>query len=92
MATQNRINIVDGPSKFDLMMSCFGGKEVVFTITLPSNRNKSMQIKTRWITVGAEDGGGENWIVEFHKWESSPTRIFTGYYNSQRRTGWLDEK
>ena len=73
--TTHRFEIVDGPSKHDLMLACFEGKRVTFSL------KGANPLETWWVGVRAEDGSGNNWLLEF---TSSDTKC-SGYYNTVRR-------
>ena len=68
MATQ--ISIVNGPSKLDLMKSCFDGKVVFFEVAPiqagfdPGNKLAGVtSIRARGVSVEPEDGSFESWNI-----------------------------
>ena len=85
MATQIKVSILGGPSKFDLMLSCFEGKEVEFKLDEDKVYTASI-VRTKWVDVEAEDGSGESWNIKFRTERGC---IYKGYYSSKRRTGIL---
>jgi hypothetical protein len=102
MATQ-RFNIVGGPNGEDLLGCHQFGKDVVFTVEPLEANGKPLfcnKMKVRWICKSAEDGSSKNWMVDFFTdvvlyygsdVESAPQRRkLHGYYNTDRRTGWLE--
>ncbi len=87
---QQRMEIVDGPGKFDLMVALFDGKVVRFT--LKDKNTKALKI----IGVELEDGSNQRWLIKgyiykgYHMSEGDKTSRFSGYYDSYSRKGWLE--
>lgn len=81
MTTRNQI--IDGPSKFDLMMSVFGNKPTVHFLI-----KGGVKLEVIIDKVGREDGSVESWIFE----GTTPRGLLKvdGYFNTQRRTGWME--
>jgi hypothetical protein len=96
--------LVKGPSKFDLMMALFdqkgnGGKPHYVTFEAADGQKITAKIQS----VGIEDGSGESWIIEgvvicvAYRIGRHPTTDreqfdFTGYFQTERRLGWLKPK
>jgi hypothetical protein len=90
-----RFVIVNGPSKFDLMVSLFDGdfqrrKEITFTV--PTGVALPPMVVTATISgAEREDGSGESWnframvfIPNHCSWEKA-----TGYYSTKTRQGFF---
>src|SRR3989344_3232505 len=83
MAT--RKEIYAGPSKWDLIIkSLAGGQKVEFKV---GNMGTCL---VRILSVAAEDGSGENWIITGHLTHPAVTRVvgywpFRGYYSTRMR-------
>ncbi len=96
--------LVKGPSKFDLMMALFdqkgnGGKPHYVTFEADDGQKITAKIQS----VGIEDGSGESWIIEGVVMSTQrptgrrPMKVshqfdFTGYFQTERRRGWLKPK
>lgn len=99
LETGIRYTIVACPSKFDLMMAIFGDKHVVeYTIeeattetTRPEHSAVVLAtIPVKMLSVGREDGSGENWLVKgFVSMVTGCCKI-NGYCNTLRRRGWIE--
>lgn len=90
MATQDQYNITDGPSKFDLVLALFDGKDA--KVTLEGKEIVRVNINS----VKAEDWKRESWVLDGYNGSVSISGKsllnvgkFTGYYNSRTRKGWL---
>lgn len=90
MVTQDKYNITDGPSKFDLVLALFDGKTA--RITLEGKEIVPVYINS----VKAEDYRREGWFLDGYNGSvlilgKSLLGVgeFTGYYNSRTRKGWL---
>ncbi len=83
--------IIDGPSKFDLMMALFDN-----TATAPRRLNFRLEgeevFSIYLLSVGREDGSGESWLLEgIAFWPSRfSDRKVKGYFSTQRRIGHLN--
>jgi len=90
MATQE-IKIVNGPSKFDLMLCNLTGKEIDFTLDSSPTSDSTLPhvIRTIWIAIEPESGNGESWCIKFHSTFPVHNTIFVGYYSTKDRTGIL---
>ncbi len=80
--------IVDGPSKFDLMLALFdtGGRTVAFRMKSDDT------VQARIYSVGIEDGSGESWLITgSYKRLDNTTCNFSGYYTTRRRTGYIKD-
>ena len=81
--------ILEGPSKFDLMAALFDGKKVQFTFKLGEVTHK---VNMGVSGVAAEDGSRESWLINGF----FPTGLihgpctfsnFSGYFETRRRKG-----
>ena len=93
-----RVNIENGPSKFDLMLGLFDRqpeRKVTFRGYEYDGRTSltaEMDFIARIDVIGAEDGTGEGWNIEFTENVGSRyQRNFKGYYNSRSRKGDVEE-
>lgn len=86
--------IIDGPSKFDLVMSVADGKIVQITFQNPGSTLKGSlafnpKIDVKFLGLNAEDGSHDSWYGEFlvieGKGYETETRKY--YYNSKTRKG-----
>jgi hypothetical protein len=84
--TTVEVKIVKGPGKFQLMESCFSGKEIFFdTEPFPREAGRmagAKRVTAMWIGVKAEDGSGESWLIEF----SNQDGHFKGYYRTASKS------
>ena len=82
--------IKKGPSKLDLMLCCFEGKRIGFVLEspIPHTTKAPSSVRAIWIAVEPEDGSSENWNIKF----LSKNQVFFGYYNTRRRTGFLNHQ
>lgn len=86
--------IVDGPSKFDLMVALFKkDQNVEFSI---GSQKFKIRISVILNGVRCEDGSRESWLIEGFYTESIEGQLvqshrerFEGYYSSKNRTGWI---
>lgn len=90
MTTQKHYTLVDGPSKFDLMLSLFTGKEVTFRL------DSVNQFTVTINSLEIEDGSRENWLLKGYvrerlSWQSKESSIrFSGFFGCHRRRGWIE--
>ncbi len=82
--------ITDGPSKFDLMVSLFEGKQVEFTQM--TEKNYVFKIPARVQSVEREDGSDHSWnlIIFVLPGTDAPLGLnkkYAAYYNSRTRKG-----
>jgi hypothetical protein len=89
--------IIDGPSKFDLVMSAADGKIVQITFQDPEKRSTAFKINpkinVRFLGLNAEDGSNESWygkFIVFSKGYESETRTY--YYDTRIRKGHIVSK
>lgn len=88
--TAFREDLINGPSKFDLMLALFDWKphrKVEVT-------GQAGQKFVLWITgVSAEDGSGESWnlsgTVLLHTNGKREVQPFKAYFRTDSRKGWL---
>jgi len=101
------VRIVNGPSKFDLMVSLFDGdcnhrREVKFHTERPEkspHRSGLMDYPIMVNTYPAivingierESGGGENWNFQGFLLGVDCCNV-KGYYSTQTREGWLERE
>lgn len=91
MATVNRSRIIDGPGKFDFMLSLFEGKQVYFTIKMEGVNGGPLRLKVQMNSIGIEDGSRESWLIEGYILEITDAwKHFKGYFQSRRRHGWIE--
>ena len=91
MATQVRAEIVEGPSKFDLMASLFDGKEVEFTLLVQQGTHSGRHTP-RFQVQGAsmEDGSHLSWNISGYVAAGFPEwKYFAGYFDSRTRKGYM---
>lgn len=100
--TSTQLMVVEGPSKFDLMLSLFNkGQQVVFSI-LPSMHEDTKKIDCIISAIEKEDGSCDCWLIKgiyvgveniaIRKSNIEITRWkkFTGFYNSRKRGGQIE--
>ena len=93
MATQ-RLNIVNGPSKFDLMLALFDGayvnqRKIWFTVLDNSLSRTTLSITLN--SVAKEDGSGESWLFDGCLYTTDyGSRPVTGYFSTKNRKGWIE--
>jgi hypothetical protein len=93
------IEILRGPSKFDLMVSLFEGnptlrKYVQFNIYEQRGGGiMGHSIPVAIMGIRQEDGSGESWLFEGYcsdsEWRNREQGYVFGYYSSQTRTGFI---
>lgn len=82
--TNGHVDIVNGPSKFDLMVSLFSTKPASHPVLFKTKNHGDF---TATITgVRWEDGSGESWIIEGYSALAAGAR-FTGYFSTKDRRG-----
>ncbi len=90
-----QLDILEGPSKFDLMLAIFDGgsdrrREVTFTVAQRGHHAYREQIVTLIDGADREDGSSENWLIKgWHLVTPSQWKSIGGYYNTKTRRGWL---
>ncbi len=88
-----RFVIVNGPNKFDLMVSLLEGnwqtqKWVEFQVRKGHDiREKISLLIVRITGMSREDGSGESWNITFLE---SNNRVGSGYYSIKTRKGFLE--
>ncbi len=83
------VKIVEGPAKFDFVISLFDGKRVEFTYE-GGGEYLRPQGKLDVVINGAqaEDGSRESWNISGMIFNAG-TQPFQGYYQTRRRKGYL---
>ena len=84
------INIVNGPSKFDLMTALFIWQPQRPEVEFTAENNAVFPAIIN--ALESENGSGEDWIIRgFATYgNSGNSRLkFTGYYSTRARKGWL---
>lgn len=89
-------DIIDGPSKFDLMLALFDGyqnnegvrsiRRVVFVTNL------GQPVRAQITSCAIEDGSNESWLISGNfvpVADPSVAFSFSGYYSTRRRKGYL---
>ena len=89
MATQ-RLEIVGGPSKFDLMLGLFSGTSTsphYISFVIKDGHDNRIVIKFLLNGVSKEDGSGGSWLFTAYTAEE----IFSanGYFSTKTRRGWI---
>lgn len=91
--------IIDGPSKFDLIVSVADGKVVQITFQNPGSSLKGSlvfnpKIDVIFLGINAEDGSHDSWIGEFLviAGKGYETEIRKYYYNTKTRRGHIVSK
>lgn len=96
MASLLNAKIIDGPSKFDLMLALFDRKSVntrQVTFATENGRDLGQTLNAVINSVGVEDGSGESWILEGYFMSRlrgtmpPPPRHFKMYFHTGRRQG-----
>ena len=82
-----QFNIVNGPSKWDIILSLFDGdsthrKSIEFGLALTKER-----ISLIINGLERESGNGESWNFTGH-WLDCKEKVY-GYYSTRTRNGWL---
>ena len=83
-----RFEIVNGPSKFDLMLALFDGncdhrRIVDFTLLSPQKEHKTFSCIIN--DLKREDGSGESWLFAGY-FGVNPLH---GYFSTKHRKGWI---
>lgn len=87
------VEILDGPSKFDLMVALFEGKRVEFKIAGQG------RVMCQLNGVAVEDGSRQSWLIQgqlFYKMilntysSVSSNQHFSGHYETRCRKGNID--
>jgi len=84
-----QIDIVQGPSKFDIMMSCFTWKPVHPAVDFMDPRGTYYSVLIT--AVEAKDGSGERWLFKGREvigGKVIPTPL-EGFIDTRTRTGYL---
>lgn len=93
-----QMDIVNGPSKFDLSVALFHGEnnrnQVLVTFMLKEPINGVKQVQAYINGISREDGSGENWIFTGYmpeaiakKFAGKYQQTVSGYFSTKRRTG-----
>jgi len=88
-----RIDIVNGPNKWDLMLSLFDNS--TSRPRIPEFHLKSGRVFRLLVNeVGRESGSGDNWLISgFIVLDDGSCGLgFNGYYSTKDRDGWLEWK
>jgi len=96
---ERRLVIVNGPSRFDLMVALFKrDEEVLFTLDsmVSEEHLTQFQVSVTLNGVSIEDGSRERWLISgFYTEPEKPAHReinwtrFEGFYDSRTRKGWL---
>ncbi len=92
-----RSNIVDGPSKFDLMLALFDSdsshrRTVAFLLENPEAKQGDLQCASLNFVineVGREDGSGENWLFDGYYKVADRSGNARGFFSTRTRKGWV---
>ncbi len=93
-----RSNIVDGPSKFDLMLALFDvysnrRRTVEFLLENPEAKQVDLQCASLNFVineVGREDGGDENWLFKGYYKVADRNGHVRGFFSTRTRKGWVE--
>ncbi len=88
--TAFREDIVNGPSKFALMLALFDW-EPHRKVTITGQAGQKFEL---WITgISAEDGSGESWNIggttTVFREGKEESRNFSAYFRTDSRKGWI---
>lgn len=88
-----QLSIVNGPGKFDLMLSLFDGtsmnpRTVAFTVNIDGEH---IAVRVAIQVVGREDGSGESWLFDGFRTDGHHHDV-RGYYDTRTRRGWMKRK
>jgi hypothetical protein len=84
MSNSKSVEIVGGPSKYDLMVSLFTITPARVSVVFRTKNHGDFTAcinGARW-----EDGSGESWIIEGYSVHTAGAR-FTGYFSTKDRRG-----
>ncbi len=80
--------IVNGPPKFDLMVSLFEGNPTPRkTVSFLTDRGS---INVAITAIAQEDGSGESWLFEGYSTTRSSHRRVKGWFSTKSRAGTMD--
>jgi hypothetical protein len=79
--TQEYINIIGGPGKFELMLALFEGREITFT--LEGGAQKTVKLNT----IQREDGSNQSWNLDGYTVGPTPNMKFHAYYTTRGNHG-----
>lgn len=88
-------DIMEGPGKFEMMVSLFDKKEVELS-TIPRNLKGNLNITEKrtvvFVAVEREDGTHDKWIFKATQlFKNQQSKDLIGFYDAKRRKGWLQE-
>jgi len=88
--------IVDGPSKWDLMLALFDSRGGSRFVEMRTTRGSSKNVTRRHLvihTLQQEDGSGNNWNFEGYLVDEEPLNRYaaqiSGFYSIHKRKGSL---
>ena len=92
--TTTHYQIVNGPSKMDLMLGLFDNtfdkpRLVSFTVHDGQDPDSTVKIDVCLNSVGRESGDGEQWLISGYV-ANSHGETFEGYYTTRQRRGNID--
>jgi hypothetical protein len=92
MTSQDKLffNIVNGPSKFDLMLSLFDGNKTPRRTVDFHLEGVKTRIQVAITEIQQEDGSGESWNFEGHTQNPFMHFQVCGYFSTSGRTGTLN--
>lgn len=90
-----RDNIVNGPSKFDLMLTLFDGdsshrRTVAFLLENPETEPWCGSLNFVINKVEREDGSGENWLFRGYSSDTDKNLPVKGLFSTRTRKGWIE--
>lgn len=93
MTQTQKLNIVDGPGKFELMLSLFEFKPINFTVQSKENKgsiNGRELLIARIIILKAKESTRKEWFIEGLLGDCREgCEGFEAYYNLWKNQGWL---
>lgn len=92
--TAQRFNIVNGPSKFSLMVALFdatSANQRYVSFTILANSLTKMTISVSLNSATREDGSGQNWLFAgYLSIANHDNKSVKGYFSIKNRKGWIE--
>lgn len=92
-----RREIIDGPSKRDLILSLSDGdfsnrKQVKFMVKTPNSKFGFSALSVVIDSAKREDGSGDNWLFEGFLPSAPSGTTISGCFSTKNRRGWAEVK